>query len=175
MLQKKLKCELMSLRFDYGTEFENSKFLKFYTKNSVVHNFSTPREQQQNCVVEQKNRTLEDMARTMLIDNSLPQCYWAKVVNTACYLINRCIIRQVLNKTLRELLKGRKPNLAYLRAFGFVCYVHNNGKDALEKFDAKTDEEIFQGYSSQRKSYKVFNKRTKCVEEGAEVILMKPI
>nr|XP_009590334.1 uncharacterized protein LOC104087531 [Nicotiana tomentosiformis] len=73
---------------------------------------------QYNGVVERKNRTLEDMSRTMLIDSGVPKSFWAEVVNTACYLINKCMIRSLLNKTPWELLNRRKPKLTYLRAFG---------------------------------------------------------
>ena len=100
----------------------------------------------------------------MLISSKLPKFYWAEAVNTECYLINRCMIRSVLDKTPYELLKGRKPNLVYLRAFGCVCFIHNNDKDNLGKFDAKSDEGIFLGYLSQSKAYKVLNKRTNRVE-----------
>nr|XP_016507269.1 PREDICTED: uncharacterized protein LOC107824963 [Nicotiana tabacum] len=82
----------------------------------------------------------------------------------------RCMIRSLLNKTPYELLNGRKSKLAHLRTFGCKCFVINNGKEALEKFDTKSDEGIFLGYSSQSKAYKVYNKRTQCVEESIHVI-----
>ncbi|XP_070020009.1 uncharacterized protein [Nicotiana sylvestris] len=80
------------------------------------------------------------------------------------------MIRSLLNKTPYELLNGRKPKLTHLRTFGYKCYVLNNGKDQLGKFDAKSDKGIFLGYSSQRKAYKIYNKRTQCVEESVHVI-----
>ena len=58
----------------------------------------------------------------------------------------------------------------HLRVFGCKCFVHNNGKDALEKFDPRSDETIFLGYSSHSKAYKVFNKRTLCVQEYVHVL-----
>ena len=91
-------------------------------------------------------------------------------MNTACYIINRCMIRPLLNRTPYELLKGRKPNIRHLRVFGCKCFVHNNGKECLGKFDPRSDEAIFLGYSSQSKAYKVFNKRTLCVEESVHVL-----
>ncbi|XP_069151793.1 uncharacterized protein [Solanum lycopersicum] len=78
--------------------------------------------------------------------------------------------RSVLNKTPYELLKGRKPNLGHLRAFGCVCFIHNNDKNNLGKFDAKSDEGIFLGYSSQSKAYKVLYKRTNRVEESVHIV-----
>ncbi|XP_075086232.1 uncharacterized protein LOC142168954 [Nicotiana tabacum] len=71
--------------------------------------------------------------------------------NVACI---RCLIRSLLNKTPYELLNGRKPKLTHLRTFGYKCFVLNNGKEALGKLDAKSDEGIFLGYSSQSKAYK---------------------
>ena len=58
----------------------------------------------------------------------------------------------------------------HLRIFGCKCYVHNNGKDVLGKFDPRSDEIIFLGYSSHSKAYKVLNKRTLCVEESVHVL-----
>jgi len=61
---------------------------------------------------------LEDMARTMLLSSKLPHSFWAEAVNTACYIINRYMTRPLVEKTPYELLKGRKPNISHLRAFG---------------------------------------------------------
>jgi len=80
------------------------------------------------------------------------------------------MIRPILNKTPYELFKGRKPNIMHLRVFGCKCHVHNNRKDALGKFDPRSDEAIFLGYSSHSKVYKVFNKTILCVEESVHVL-----
>ena len=58
----------------------------------------------------------------------------------------------------------------HLRVFGYKCYAHNNGKYALGNFDPGGDESLFLGYSSYSKAYKVFNKRTLCVEESMRVL-----
>ena len=168
-IEKRVGHSLVSLRSDHGTEFENASFTKFCNEHGVDQNFLAPRTPQQNGVVERKNRTLEDMTRTMLIASGLPKNFWAEALNTSCYIINRCMIRPILNKTPYELLKGRKPNIMHLRTFGCRCFVHNNGKNALGKFDPRSDETIFLGYSSHSKAYKVFNKRTLCVEESVHV------
>ena len=87
-----------------------------------------------------KNRTLEDIARTMLCESNLPTCSWAEVVNMANYVLNRCLICPILKKTPYELFKGKKPSISYFHAFGSKCFIHNNGKDRLGKFDARSDE-----------------------------------
>ena len=83
------------------------------------------------------------------------------------------MIRPILNKTPYELFKGRKPNIMHLRVFGCKCYVHNNGKESLGKFDPRSNEAIFLGYFLHSKAYKVFNKRTLCVEESVHVLFYK--
>jgi len=80
------------------------------------------------------------------------------------------MIKPVLNNTPYELFKERKPNIMHLRVFGCKCYVHNNGKEPLGKFDPRSDESIFLGYSSHNKAYKVFNKQTLYVEESVHVL-----
>ena len=74
-----------------------------------------------------------------------------------------------MKKTPYELYKGKKPNVEYFRAFGCRCFILNNGKDHLDKFDSKADEGIFLGYNSNSASYRVFNKRTLIVESFVHV------
>ncbi|XP_021747562.1 uncharacterized protein LOC110713418 [Chenopodium quinoa] len=173
---KKMKIQKISghsivhLRSDHGTEFENSRFDEFCRENGMNNNFSAPRTPQQNGVVERKNQTLEEMARTMLITSGLPRNFWAKAVNATCYILNRVTIRSIINKTPYELFRGRKPNISHLRAFGCKCFVHNNGKKNLGKFDERREEAIFLGYASDRKAYKVYNKSSMCVEESIHII-----
>ena len=94
------------------------------------------------------------MIRAMLIASGLARNFWAEVLNTSCYIINRCMIRPILSKTPYELFKSRKPNIMHLRNFGYKCFVHNNGKDAFGKIYPRSDEAIFLGYSSHSKAYK---------------------
>ena len=75
-----------------------------------------------------------------------------------------------MKKTPYELYKGRKPNISHLIVFCCKCFILNNGKDSLGKFDAKADEAIFLGYSLHSKAYRVFNKRTLSVEESVHVV-----
>jgi len=107
------------------------------------------------------------MTRTMLIASGLARNFWTEALNISCY------IKPILDKTPYELFKGRKPNIMHLRIFGCKCYMHNNGKDALGRFDPMSDEAIFLGYSSHSKAYKVFNKRTLCAEESIHVLFVE--
>ncbi|GJX09681.1 ribonuclease H-like domain-containing protein [Tanacetum coccineum] len=92
----------------------------------------------------------------------------AKAVNTACYVQNRVLVIKPHNKTLYELFLGRKPALSFMRPFGCPVTILNT-KDHLGKFDGKADEGFFVGYSTNSKAFKVFNSRTRIVEENMHV------
>ena len=83
--------------------------------------------------------------------------------------MNRTLIRPILKKTPYELYNGRKPNISHLHVFGCKCLVLNNNKDNLGKFDAKSDEGIFLGYSLHSKAFRIYNKRTMIIEESIHV------
>ena len=169
LVQNEKGFMISSIRSDHGGEFQNHDFQEFCELNGYNHNFSTPRNPQQNGVVERKNRNLQEMARTMLNEHSLPKYFWAEAVNTACYILNRVLVRPLLTKTPYELWNNKKPNVSYFKVFGCKCFILNE-KDALGKFDAKSDEGIFLGYSSVSKAFRIFNKRTLIIEESIHVV-----
>ena len=169
-LQNTKTSNIGPIRSDHGREFQNEKFSKFCGKMGILHNFSAPRTPQQNGVVERKNMSLEEQARTMLSESSLPKYFWADAVSTSCYVMNRVLITPILNKTPYELFNGRKPNINHLRVFGCSCFVLNNGKENLGKFDEKADLGIFIGYSLTSHAYKIYNKRLMIVEEFVHVV-----
>ncbi|GJT98156.1 retrovirus-related pol polyprotein from transposon TNT 1-94 [Tanacetum coccineum] len=168
-IQNQLGCTIVSIRTDHGREFDNEvQFGEFCNANGITHNFSAPRTPQSNGVVERKNRTLQEMSRTMLNEQSLPQKFWCNAVDTSTYILNRILIRAILGKTPYELLRGRKPTLDYFRVFGSKCFILNT-KDYLTKFDPKSYEGIFLGYSQNSKAYIILNKHTRKVEESLNV------
>ena len=95
--------KVTSIRSDHGGEFDNDEFEKFCKDNGYKHNFSSPRTPQQNGVVERKNRTLQEMARTMLNEFNTPKYFWAEAISTSCHVLNKISIRPILNKTPFEL------------------------------------------------------------------------
>jgi len=123
-------------------------------------------------VVERKNRSLEELAKTILHESSLPKCFWADVVSTTCCVMNLVLIRPILKNGRKpyELLNGRKPRIDHLKVFGCKCYILNNGKDSLGKFDEKADNGIFLGYPLSSHAYRVYNKRLIIVEESVHIV-----
>nr|GFA14335.1 ribonuclease H-like domain-containing protein [Tanacetum cinerariifolium] len=113
-------------------------------------------------------RTLIEAARTMLADAKLPVTFWAEAVNTACYVQNRVLVNKSQNKTPYELFNGRTSAIGFIKPFGCHVIILNT-LDNLGKFKAKGDEGYFIGYSMSSKAFKVFNKRTRRVEENLHV------
>ncbi|GJT55695.1 retrovirus-related pol polyprotein from transposon TNT 1-94 [Tanacetum coccineum] len=140
----------------------------FCNANGITHNFSAPRTPQSNSVVERKNKTLHEMSRTMLNEQSLPQEFWCNTVDTSTYILNRILIISILGITPYELLRGRKPTLDYFRVFESKCFILNT-KDYLTKFDPKSYEGVFLGYSQNSKAYIILNKHTRKVKESLNV------
>ncbi|GJW01688.1 putative ribonuclease H-like domain-containing protein [Tanacetum coccineum] len=156
------------IRYDNGTEFKNKEMNQFCERKGIKREFSVARTPQQNGVAERKNRTLIEAARTMLADSKLPTTFWAEAVNTACYVQNRVLVTKPHNKTPYELFLGRKPALGFMRPFGCPVTILNT-IDHLGKFDGKADEGFFVGYSINSKAFRVFNSRTRIVEENLHV------
>nr|GFB92615.1 retrovirus-related Pol polyprotein from transposon TNT 1-94 [Tanacetum cinerariifolium] len=104
----------------------------------------------------------------MLADSLLPIPFWAEAVNTACYVQNRVLVTKPHNKTPYELLHGRTPSIGFMRPFG--CPVTNlNTLDSLGKFKGKVDKGFLVGYSVSNKAFRVFNSRTRIVQETLHV------
>ncbi|GJZ54335.1 putative ribonuclease H-like domain-containing protein [Tanacetum coccineum] len=141
---------------------------QFCEMKGIKREFSIARTPQQNRVAERKNRTLIEAARTMLADSLLPTTFWAKAINTACYVQNRVLITKPHNKTPYELLIGRSPNLDFMRPFRCPVTILNT-LDHLGKFEGKVDEGFLVGYSINSKAFRVFNTRTKKVEENLHI------
>ncbi|GJY73766.1 retrovirus-related pol polyprotein from transposon TNT 1-94 [Tanacetum coccineum] len=127
--QLNYKAKVCKIRTDNGTEFKNATLKAYYEKLGIMQQFSIARTPQQNGVVERRNRTLVEAARTMLIFSRLPEFLWAEAVATACFTQNRSIINTRHNKTPYELLRGRKPNVEYFHVFGSLCYLTNDRVD----------------------------------------------
>ncbi|GJU05098.1 retrovirus-related pol polyprotein from transposon TNT 1-94 [Tanacetum coccineum] len=154
-----------SWRLLEATEFKNREMNQFCEMKGILRQFSVARTPQQNGVAERRNRTLIEAARTMLADSKLPTTFWAEVVNIACYVQNRVLVVKPHNKTPYELFHGRTPTLSFMRPFGCPVTILNT-IDHLGKFDGKADEGFFVRYTLNSKAFRVFNSRTRIVEEN---------
>ncbi|GJU44702.1 putative ribonuclease H-like domain-containing protein [Tanacetum coccineum] len=114
------------------------KFLKMIQKVGISHETFVARSLQQNGVVERRNDTLIEAARTMLIYEKSLLFLWAEAVATACYTQNCSIVRLRHGKTPYELLHDKLPNLSFFHVFSALCYPINDNEN-LGKLQPKVD------------------------------------
>nr|GEZ54795.1 putative ribonuclease H-like domain-containing protein [Tanacetum cinerariifolium] len=131
-----LQLQVQRVRTDNGTEFKNKTLAKFFDEVGITQQFSAARTPQQNSVMERRNRTLVEAARTMLTFANLPSFLWAEAIATACFTQNYLIIHKRFDKTHYELINKRKPNIKFFCVFGCRCYLLNDYED-VGKLKAK--------------------------------------
>jgi transposase InsO family protein len=90
--QNEFELKVKKIRSDNGSEFKNLQIEEFLEEEDIKHEFSASYTPQQNGVVERKNMTLIDMARTVLGEYKTPERFWSEVVNTACHAITGSIL-----------------------------------------------------------------------------------
>ncbi|GJT21872.1 putative ribonuclease H-like domain-containing protein, partial [Tanacetum coccineum] len=164
LVDKKVKI----IRSDNGTEFKNKVMDDFCIEKGIKREYSVARTPQQNGVAKRRNRTLIEAAKTMLADSKLPTIFWAEAVSTACYVQNWVLVVKPHNKTPYELFRGFKPALSFMKPFR--CHITIlNTLDSLGKFDGKSDENFFVGYSLSSKAFRVYNTRARRVEENLHI------
>ncbi|KAJ9553055.1 LOW QUALITY PROTEIN: hypothetical protein OSB04_017100 [Centaurea solstitialis] len=156
------------LRSDNGTEFKNSITEEYLASVGITHNFSAPRTLQQNGVVERKNRTLVEAAKTMLYASGLPLTFWAEAVSTACYTQNRSLVVKRFENTPYQLMHNKTPNVKFFHVFGCKCYVLND-REPIGKFNPKGDNATFIGYSWDSVAYRVYIPRSQVVVVSTNV------
>ncbi|GJX71021.1 uncharacterized mitochondrial protein-like protein [Tanacetum coccineum] len=142
-IQVRLKVPVRRIRTNNGTEFQNG-------------------------VVERRNHTLIEAARTTLIYAKASLFLWAEAVATACYTQNRSIIRLRHGKTPYELLYDKLPDLSFFHVFGALCYLTNVSEN-LGKLQPKADIGIFIGYAPTKKAFQIYNRRTRRIIETIHV------
>ncbi|GJR05096.1 retrovirus-related pol polyprotein from transposon TNT 1-94 [Tanacetum coccineum] len=135
-IQVLLQAPVIIVRTENGTELTNQVLKAYLEDVSISHQTSTVRTPQQNRVVEQRNRTLVEATRTMLIFSSAPLFLWTDVVATACYTQNRSLIHKIFNKTPNEYINNRKLDISFLYVFGALCYPKNDRED-IRKLSVK--------------------------------------
>ncbi|GJR78281.1 putative ribonuclease H-like domain-containing protein [Tanacetum coccineum] len=167
-VQRNLKASILTIQTDNGTEYKNEKLRSFYAKLSIVHKTLIARTPQQNGLVERRNQTLVEAARTMLIFSKASEFLWAEAISSACFTQNRSIVHTRHNKTPYELIRGRKPNFQYFHVFVSLCYPTND-RDDLGKMKPKADIGIFVGYSESSRGFRIYNRRTKKIMETIHV------
>jgi transposase InsO family protein len=104
--QNEFELKVKNIRSDNGSKFKNLQVEEYLEEESIKHELPTPYTPHQNSIVERKNRTFIDMARTMLGEYKTPDLFWSKAMNTNFHAINCLYLHFLLNKMTYKLLIG---------------------------------------------------------------------
>ncbi|KAL8112473.1 hypothetical protein AgCh_019977 [Apium graveolens] len=121
-VEKGTKAKIKTFRTDRGGEFISKSFNAYYEEAGITRQLTAPYSPQQNGVVERRNRTVVEMARSFLKEKSLPAIFWAEAVRYSVYILNRLPTRALSRVTPYEAWTGRKPDMGHIRIFG--CLAH---------------------------------------------------
>ncbi|GKC85777.1 retrovirus-related pol polyprotein from transposon TNT 1-94, partial [Tanacetum coccineum] len=102
----------------------------------IRHETSTARTPEQNGIVERRNRTLVEAARTMLSAAKVPLFFWAEVIATSRFTQNRSLVIPQHEKTPYHIINARKPSVKFFHIFGSLCYIVRDGEN-LDKMKEK--------------------------------------
>jgi transposase InsO family protein len=167
-IHNEFETTIKKVRSDNRSEFKNTRVDNLCDDFGIRHQFLARYTPQSNGLVDRKNRTLIDMARSMLSEYNVSYLFCAEAINTACYYSNRLYCCPMMEKTPYELLNGRKSNIAYFRVLGCKCYILKKNT-RLSKFKKKGDEGFLLGYSTTSKAYRVWNLASGTLKEVHDV------
>ena len=158
--------QIKMVRSEGGGEYKSNEFKRHCQELGLHHNITCPYTPQHNGVAERKNRTIMDMARSMLKAKGMSNNFWSEAVTCAVYLINKSPTRCVPNTTPIEAWSGFKSNVQHLKVFGSITCAHVP-KAAKSKLDDMAVKTIFIRYK--HGGYKRYNPMTKKVIVSRDV------
>lgn len=161
--------KLKTLRTDRGGEFLSTQFTTYCKETGLNHHYTTPYSPQQNGVVERRNRTVVEMARSNLKSMDVPEKLWGEAVNHAVYILNRITTKSLKNSTPYELWTGRKPNLDHVRVFGCIAYARI-AQAHLKKLDDRSKKLVHLGVEKGTKGYRLLDPETGSIRVSRDVI-----
>jgi transposase InsO family protein len=168
LIEKESEKSIKILRTDGGGEYTSNEFEDFCRSQGISHEVTAPYTPQHNGLAERRNRTLLNMARSMIKQKCLPHKFWGEAVTTAAYILNKCPTKK-LKLVPEEAWYGRKPSVKHLKVFGSLCYKHV--PDARRtKLEDKSEIMILIGYHPTG-AYKLYDPVTNKVHISRDVIV----
>ncbi|OAJ40995.1 hypothetical protein BDEG_24661 [Batrachochytrium dendrobatidis JEL423] len=144
------------IRSDNGGEFLSQEFTAFLKEKGIEHQTTAPYTPQHNGVAEQRNRSIGNAIRSMILSSGLPKRFWAEAAATAVYLQNRSPHSAINNLTPYEKRSGKKPWVSHLKTFG--CKANAViPSTLLGKLDSRTSNCVMLGYKQGSKAYRLYD------------------
>ncbi|KAL0457635.1 UNVERIFIED_CONTAM: Retrovirus-related Pol polyprotein from transposon TNT 1-94 [Sesamum latifolium] len=153
-VENQREVNLKVFRTDRGREYLSEQFKQICEDKGIIRQLTIPYTPQQNGVAERRNRTLLEMARSMMAQANLPISFWGDAILTAAYILNR-VPSKSIPTTPYELWHGRKPNLEGLRPWGSAGFVHSTSHK-YGKLGPRASKLIFIRYCEHSKGYVMY-------------------
>ncbi|GJW89400.1 retrovirus-related pol polyprotein from transposon TNT 1-94 [Tanacetum coccineum] len=154
LVQRGLHAQVRTVRTDRGTELLNKTLHAYFAQEGIEHQMSVARTPEQNGIVERRNPTLVEAARTMLSAAKVPLYFWAEAIATTCFTQNRPLVIPRHEKTPYHIINGQKPSVMFFHIFGSLCSIVKDGEN-LDKMKEKCAACIFVGNSTTSRAYQM--------------------
>ena len=153
----KTGCRTQTVRSDGGGEYDSKIVTAYLQERGITQELTTPDTPQHNGVAERMNRTLLNMACSMLDDAKLPESFWFEAVKYAAHIHNATPTRALDDTTPEEVWSGNKPNVSRFRVFGARAFVHIP-KKRRTKLSARSMVCVFVGFADNRLAYRLYHR-----------------
>ncbi|KAG7583121.1 GAG-pre-integrase domain [Arabidopsis suecica] len=169
LAEKECEQKIQTFRTDRGGEFMSSEFISFCEKSGIKRHFTAPYTPQQNGVVERRNRTLLEMARSILKHMHMPNHLWGEAIRHSTYLLNRVTTRALKDKTPYESFRDKRPTVGHIKIFGCIAYAKID-KQQLKKLDDRSRMLVHLGIEPGSKAYRLFDPQTQKIVVSRDVV-----
>nr|GEV37540.1 retrovirus-related Pol polyprotein from transposon TNT 1-94 [Tanacetum cinerariifolium] len=169
LVQRGLHAQVRTVRTDKGTKFLNKTLHAYFSTEGINHQTSVAQTPKQNGVVERRNRTLVEAARTMLSVSKVPLFFWAEAIATTCFTQNRSLIIPRHEKAPYHIINDRKLSVKFFHIFGSLCYIVRDGEN-LDKMKEKGDACICVGTALEHDSLSPDPQCQENVPHAAEIV-----
>ncbi|KAK2392639.1 putative mitochondrial protein [Trifolium repens] len=167
LVEKQSGKSIKVLRTDGGGEYTSTEFENYCKEKGIIHEVTAPYTPQHNGLAERRNRSILNMARSMVKQKQLPKRFWGEAVSTAVYILNRSPTKRLVDKVPEEVWSKVKPSVSHLKVFGSLCYKHIPDVKR-KKLDDKSEAMILVGYH-RTGAYRLYNPITDKVEISRDV------
>src|SRR5579859_6935756 len=166
--------KIQAVRMDGGSQYQ-ATLKGFLIEKGIDSDITTHYSPESNGISERLNRTLLDMARTMLFGANLPNKLWTEAVSTAVYLKNRLPHSSLRGDiTPHEMWFGTKPSLSHLRVFGCAAHAHIPEECRKKYGDGKVNHRsvhtYFVGYDKSDSIHKIWYPSNNSIIRARNVI-----
>jgi len=151
--QTQTERKLRKLHSDGGRELISGEVSRFLRENGTIQSITTPHTPEHNGIVERANRTIIEMARSMMHHCDAYTPLWGEAVNTAAYLLRRSLTRASPTHTPYQLWTNIQPSVTHLHVFGSNVWYHIDKENREGKLDGKAKAAIFVGYDMNNSAY----------------------